>query len=461
MSSFWSAVQESLRGSQQDYTAGSLPRAILLLAIPMILEMAMESLFGIVDVFFVSGLGTDAVAAVALTESVLTVVFGVAMGLSMAATAMVARRIGEKDSAGAGAAAAQAIWIGLGVSAVTGVAGALYAPDLLRLMGGTEIVVRMGTGYARYMLGGTATIFLLFLNNAIFRGAGDAALAMRALWLANLVNIVLDPCLILGLGPFPKLGLDGAAVATNIGRGLGVAYQFAVQAAGGARVSLGRGNFAPDWPVLGRLLRVSFTGIVQFLVATASWMALVRLIARFGSPALAGYMIAIRVVIFSILPSWGLSNAAATLVGQNLGAGAPERAERSVWLAGFYNMLFLGAIAVAFLMLARPIIGVFTSDPAAAATGADCLRIIGSCYVFYAWGMVMVQAFNGAGDTVTPMIVNLFCYWAFQIPLGWALAVPAGFGPDGVFWAVAAAESLLAAAGVVLFRRGRWKRQAI
>ncbi len=459
--SLWASIREAIRGSEQDYTQGDLGRSILLLAIPMVLEMVMESLFAVVDAFFVASLGTSAIAAVALTESLLTIIYGVAVGLAMATTAMVARRIGERDPDGASVAAVQAILLGVVFSVGTAALGVIFAPDLLRLMGGDATVVETGKGFTRMLFGGSVTIFLLFLNNAIFRGAGDAAIAMRALWFANIINIILNPCLILGLGPFPQLGLLGSAVGTTIGRGCGVLFQFWVLFGGMSRISVNARQVRVNLEVLLRLLRVSFTGILQFLVSSASWIGLVRVISGFGSSALAGYMIAIRVIIFSILPAWGLCNAAATLVGQNLGAGNPDRAEKSVYRAGFYNMIFLGTLAIGFIALAGPILRLFTTDPEVVSYGVGCLRFISYGYVFYAWGMVIVQAFNGAGDTWTPTVINFACQWVFQIPLAWFLAFPAGMGATGVFVAITIAESLLAVVGLWLFRRGRWKVQKI
>jgi putative MATE family efflux protein len=457
----WRAVAESLAGSDQDFTEGSLERGIVLLAVPMVLEMTLESVFAVCDVFFVSRLGPAAVATVGLTEAVVTLVFGVAIGLSMATTAMVARRIGEKDRDGAACAAVQAILLGLGVSVVFGAMGVLAAPHILGLMGADAEGVRVGSSYTAVLLGGTVTIVLLFLINAVFRGAGDAAIAMRVLWLANAVNLVLDPCLIFGLGPFPELGVTGAAVATTIGRGTGVVFQLVLLARGRGRVALRRSDLRLDLGVMARLVRVSLGGIFQFLIATASWLGLVRILAVFGSAALAGYTIAIRVIIFSILPSWGPSNAAATLVGQNLGAGKPDRATRAVWLTALYNVGFLGLVAVVFLLWAHPIVRLFTADPVVVRVGADCLRTISYGYVFYAFGMVIVQAFNGAGDTWTPTVINLCCYWLFQIPLAWALARPLGLGAHGVFLAIAIAESLIAVVGLAVFRLGRWKTRTV
>ncbi|MGH9632265.1 MAG: MATE family efflux transporter [Bryobacteraceae bacterium] len=459
--SLWRGIRESIVGTQHDFTTGAIERAILLLAIPMVLEMSMESLFGIVDVFFVARLGKDAVAAVGITESLLTMVFAIAMGLSMATTAMVARRIGEKDPQGAAVAAVQAIVIGLAVSAVVGVTGYFAAAELLRLMGASEALIAGNSAYTSVILGGSVTVVLLFLINAIFRGAGDAAIAMRALWIANIVNIVLDPCLIFGLGPFPEMGVAGAGVATTIGRGTGVFYQLSVLFSGRGRVVIHRSDWRIELPVMIRLLRIAITGMFQFLVATASWLGLVRLIALFGSSALAGYTIALRLIIFALLPSWGMSNAAATLVGQNLGAGEPGRAELSVWKTGFYNMIFLGAVAVVFIVFAWPLIGLFTEDQAVRSVGVDCLRFVSCGYVFYAWGMVMVQAFNGAGDTRTPTLINLGCYWLWQIPLACVLGLKTSLGTSGIFLAIAISESTLAVAGILAFRAGKWKKQKV
>jgi putative MATE family efflux protein len=397
---------------------------------------------------------------VGVTEALLTLIFAAALGLSLSTTATVARRIGEKDPEAAAVTAVQAIALGVLVAVPTGLIGLLWPRDLLRLMGLPPAVIEQGWGYTAWMLGGNATILLLFLINAIFRGAGDATVAMRSLWLANGVNIVLDPCLIFGLGPFPELGITGAAVGTTVGRAVGVLYQLWSLSRDG-RVAIRRRHLRLDAEVMFRLLRVSLGGIVQFLIATASWLGLVRILTPFGPAALAGYTIALRIIIVVILPSWGLCNAAATLVGQNLGARKPERAERAVWLTGLYNMAFMVLVGLSFVLFAEPLIGVFTSDPLVRALGADCLRIVSYGYAAYAWGMVMVQAFNGAGDTVTPTWINLFCYWLFQIPLAWTLAARLDLGPDGVYWAITIAESLIAVVAVVIFRRGAWKTRAV
>ncbi len=457
----WGSILEAIRGSHQDYTKGSLNHAIVLLAIPMVLEMVLESLFAVVDVFWVGRLGADAIATVGLTESILSLVIAVGFGLGMSTTAMVARRIGEKDPADAAVAGVQAIVLGLATSAVIGVPCWIYASRLLQLMGASPQIVAIGSGYARIALGGCGAILMLFLNNAIFRGAGDAAIAMRLLWVSNIINLILDPCLIFGWGPFPKLGVTGAALATLVGRSIGVLYQFYRLLRGTERIRILTSQLRVDFGVLLRLVRVSITGILQFAIADVSWIGLVRIVSLFGSAALAGYTIAIRIVIFVILPSWGLSNAAATLVGQNLGAKQPERAEQSVWRTGLYNMIFLGTVGVFFVFFAEPVIRLFTHDPSVVPLAVSCLRIISYGNIGYAYGMVMLQAFNGAGDTVTPTIVNFFGFWLLEIPLAYALAVPLHFRADGAYFAIVIAETAIAAAGILLFRRGRWKRQQI
>jgi putative MATE family efflux protein len=457
----WTSIGEAIRGSHQDYTSGDLNRAILLLSIPMVLEMVLESLFAVVDVFFVGRIGANAVATVGLTESMLSLIFAVAIGLSLSTTAMVARRIGEKDPEDASVAGVQAIILGLAVSLLVGVPCFIYAPRLLQLMGASPEIVSTGSGYARIALGGSGAILMLFLNNAIFRGAGDAAIAMRLLWVSNILNLILDPCLIFGLGPFPRLGVTGAALATFTGRSIGVAYQFYRLSRGTGRLpSLAR-HIRVNLGVLWRLIRVSLTGILQFAIAHTSWIGLVRIVSIFGAAALAGYTIAIRILIFVLLPSWGLSNAAATLVGQNLGAGKPDRAESSVWRTGFYNMLFLGTVGIVFVVFAEPVVRLFTHDPEVIPLAASCLRILSFGNIGYAYGMVMLQAFNGAGDTVTPTIVNLFGFWFLEIPLAYSLAIPMRLHSKGVFLSIVIAECAIAGAGVILFKRGRWKQQKI
>ena len=454
---FWNTVRSSLSGEQHDYTKGSLTRSIWLLAIPMVLELAMESVFAVCDIYFVSRLGDDAVAAVGVTEAMLTIVYALAIGLAMSATALVARRIGEGNTDGAVRAGAAAITVGVLGGLLLGVPGFLFAEELLGLMDAPQTVIETGSGYARIILGLNVVVLLIHLQNGVFRGAGDAGLAMRSLWLANGINIVLDPCLIFGLGPFPELGVTGAAVATTIGRGTGVLYQLYLLRRGRGRIALRGPGVRVRLKLVGEILRLSIGSIGQLLIATTSWVALMRIVAPFGEVALAGYTIAIRIVIFAFLPAWGLSNAAATLVGQNLGAAQPERAERSVWMTGLYNMLFLGTVMVIFLVFAPQLVAIFTDEPETTTVAVASLRILSYGYLAYAWGMVTTQAFNGAGDTMTPTWINFFCFWMVQIPGAWWLANKLELGPTGVFWAVCISESLLAVIGIALFRRGKWK----
>lgn len=454
---FYLHLRIALRGSETNFTTGSIRRAIFLLSVPMVLEMVMESLFAVVDIFFVGRVGVHAVATVGLTESVLTIIYSIAIGLSMAATATVARRVGEKRPELAADAAFQAIAIAVGFSLVIALVGGFFARDILRLMGGEPALVEEGVGYTRLMFASNISIMLLFLVNGIFRGAGNASLAMCSLWIANGLNILLDPLFIFGWGPVPAFGVTGAAIATTIGRSVGVVYQLYHLFGGRALVKVGYANLVLRTNTLLRLLKIASGSMGQFLVESASWIFLVRIIAVFGSEALAGYTIAVRIIIFSILPSWGLSNAAATLVGQNLGAGHPLRAEQSVWQTAFYNLLFLLVLSVVFYASAYPMVRLFSDDPVVIAHGAEALRIICVGYAFVSYGMVVGQSFNGAGDTRTPLFINLGCYWALQIPLAYLLAVPLGWGPTGVYVAVTITFLASAVVSVVLFRRGRWK----
>lgn len=454
-------LRASVSSEQHDFTSGTIGSALILLAIPMVLEMGMESAFVLADIFFVARLGADAVATVGLTESMLTLLYAVAIGLSMGATALVARRVGEKDIAAAQLVAGQIVWVGVAVALLIGVAGVLYAPRLLELMGANEAVVRDGAGYTRLMLGGSVTILLLFLLNAIFRGAGNAVIAMRALWLANGINIVLDPCLIFGLGPFPELGIEGAAVATNIGRGIGVLYQIRCLIGGGGRISIAWHDMVWRASVMLRLLRVSLPAAFQFAIAMSSYILLMRVISLYGSNAVAGFTIGIRIFAFTFLPAWGLANATATLVGQNLGAGRPDRAEQSVWLAARYNAAFLASISVVFIAVPGFFASAFTDDAAVLAYAADTLRICSYGYGLYAVGMIVTQAFNGAGDTDTPTLINLVCLWLLQIPLAYLFAETLGYGPQGVFATISICDSLLAIVAVLVFRRGRWKLRQV
>ncbi|HUQ84066.1 MAG TPA: MATE family efflux transporter [Gemmatimonadaceae bacterium] len=459
--SIWGAVREALRGSRRNYTEGPIGRAILILAIPMVLEMVMESVFVVCDVFFVSKLGPDAVATVGLTESLLAIVYTIAMGLSIGVTATVARRTGENDPEGASRTAVQAIALGLLVSIILGALGGVFAPALLGLMGASGAVLEIGATFTRVMLGGNVSILLLFLINGIFRGAGDAQLSMRTLWLANAINIVLGPCLIFGLGPFPQLGVTGAAIGTTTGRSIGVLFALAQFFRRSGRVHIYRRHLRLDPGLMLRLVRLSGNGTFQVLIGTASWIGLVRILASFGSTALAGYTIAIRIVLFALLPSWGMSNAAATMVGQALGARKPERAERAVWMAAFYNLCFLGSVSLIFFFGARGIVSLFTHDAAVADFAVDGLRVIAVGFVLYAYGMVLSQSFNGAGDTWTPTWLGLFSFWLFEIPLAYVLALHLGYGPHGVFIAIPAAFSVYALAALVMFRRGSWKTKTV
>jgi putative MATE family efflux protein len=457
----WTTIRESIAGSHHgEYTEGPIGRAILLLAIPMVLELVLESVFAVVDVFFVSRLGADAVATVGLTESMLTFVYAIALGLSVGAMATVARRIGERDPDGAARAAVQAIALGLFIAVPLGLFGFWFARPLLTLMGASPEVLEHSS-FAAIVLGFNGVIMMLFLINAVFRGAGDAAVAMRVLWIANAINICLDPCFIFGLGPFPKLGVTGAAVATTTGRGIGVLVQIYLLSRGDGRIVIWRRHLRLDPPVMISMLRLSGSAVFQTLVATTSWVFLIRVLATFGSAAVAGCTIAIRIVMFVLLPSWGLSNAAATLVGQNLGANKPERAEASVWRATFYNVVFLSVIGVVFFALAEVIVAGFTSDPIVAPIAVRGLRIISAGFPFYAAGYVLTQSFNGAGDTTTPTLINVVCLWLGEIPLAYVLARTAGLGPSGVFWSIAIAFSLMSLVSAAVFRRGRWKMKRV
>jgi putative MATE family efflux protein len=460
--SFFRLFREAVMGSEQSFTTGSIDKAIFLLSVPMILEMGMEALFAIVDVFFVSQLhDNNAIATIGLTESILTIIYSIAIGLSMGATAMVARRIGEKDVKAAEVAAVQALFVGISIAMFISILGFFYSTDLLRLMGASEAVIATGSGYTKWMLSGNVTIMLLFLINAVFRGAGDASIAMRSLMLANFLNIVLDPLFIFGWGPVPAFGVEGAAIATNIGRGVGVLYQVYHLLKGKGIIKLHAENLVLKWNIVWNLIKVSAGGTAQFVIASASWIFLVRIVSTFGSDALAGYTIAIRVIVFAILPAWGMANAAATLVGQNLGAQQPARAEKSVWRTAFFNMIFLGVVTVLFFTLATPILSFFSSDINVLASGIECLQIVSLGYIFYAYGMVVSQAFNGAGDTRTPTLVNLVGFWMFQIPLAYALAVFFTWGPSGVYAAIAIAESLIALVSIYIFKKGHWKNVKI
>ena len=461
MKRWWSFVSEAIRGSDRDYTVGPVGPALVMLSVPMVLEMVMESLFAVVDVFYVSRVSADAVATVGVTESMLTIVYTVALGLGIGAMAVVSRRIGEKDQDGAAQAAAQAIALGLLVALAIGVFGFFNAELLLRLMGATPSMIESSLGYTQVMFAGNATVTLLFLNNAIFRGAGDPAIAMRMLWLGNIINIIVCPLFIFGLGPFPELGVAGAAVGTNIGRGSAVAMQLWMLLSGRSRIHITRRHLRIVPAVMWNVCRLSGSGFLQILIDTSSYIGLVRVISTFGSDALAGYTIGIRTVIFAILPAWGLSNAAATMVGQALGAAKPDRAEAAVWTAAKYNAIVLGAVSVIFVTFAPWIVSIYTTDPAVAPYAVGCLRIVSTGFVFFAYGLVFTQSFNGAGDTWTPTWINLGCFWLWQIPLAWLLAIHFAMGPQGVFIAMTVAFSTLAVVSGVIFRRGSWKTKAV
>jgi putative MATE family efflux protein len=456
--SIFSLLKQAILGTELNFTEGSIKRAIFLLSVPMIIEMGMESVFAIVDIYFVSRLNdNNAVTAVGLTELSLTAIYSIAMGLSTGATALVARRVGEKDGKGAGVAGIQAIYIGLFFAVMFTVAGFIWSGDILRLLGAEEAVIQIGVGYMRWMWCGNITIVMLFLINGIFRGAGNAAIAMKALVLANLLNIVLDPIFIFGFGPIPAMGVEGAAIATNIGRGIGVLLQLYVLLGGSSVIRITSKNTAIKWNIIGTILRVSAGATGQFLISSASWVFLGTIIARFGTAAVAGYTFGVRVIVFTILPSFGMANAAATLVGQNLGAGLPDRAEASVWKAGLYNLIFLGGVMVLFLFGSEAIISIFTSDVEVIRYGKECLQVVALGYVFYGYGMVVNQSFNGAGDTLTPTLIAFVGFWLFQIPLAYVLAITLDFKTTGVYAAIAIAESLMAVVGIIIFRRGKWK----
>jgi putative MATE family efflux protein len=451
----------ALDGSEQSYTSGSINRAIFLLSVPMILEMVMESLFTVVDVFFVSQVSIDAIATVGLTESVITLIYSVAIGLSTAATALVARRVGEGNADQAGKSIGQIILISVALSLLMGIPGYFYAGDILRLMGADASVIETGTRYAQIEFLSSPVIVLLYSLSGALRGAGAASAAMRSLWIANGLNIVLDPLFIFGVGFLPELGVTGAAVATTIGRSVGVGYQLYFLYTTRKAVSLKWPDFTPDWAHIGSILSLAAGGTSQFLISSASWIFLTRILAEFGSDVVAGYTIAIRVIIFTLLPAWGMANAAATLVGQNLGAGQPDRAESSVWRTAKYNMWFLVSLALLFFVAAEYIVGWFTPNPAVVATGVTTLRVLCLGYGFYAYGMVIIQAINGAGDTRTPIYLNLICFWLVEIPVAYLLALALEWGPLGVFAAVPIGESLLAVLGILVFRRGNWKLTSV
>ena len=461
LSKFLEYLRIALTGKEQEFTTGSIRRAVFMLSVPMILEMMMESVFAVVDIYFVSKVSVNAVATIGLTESVITLVYAVAIGLSMAATAVVARRVGEKDLHGASQAAVQAIFLGISVAAVVSVIGIVYPKEILGLMGAEPDLIEEGYGYTKVLLGGNITIMLLFLINAIFRGAGDASVAMWTLVLSNGLNIILDPMFIFGFGPIPAYGVQGAAIATTIGRGTAVVFQLAILFYGWSRIKITLKDLVIRAKVMLNLIKVSLGGIGQFLIGTSSWIFLMRIMSEFGSEVLAGYTIAIRVMMFTLMPAWGMSNAAATLVGQNLGAKQPQRAEDSVWKTGKYTAIFMAIVSIAYLLFAKTIIGWFTNEVEVIQNGALCLQIIAAGYIFYAYGMVIIQSFNGSGDTKTPTYINFICFWLFQLPFAYLVSITLDFGPKGVFWAITLAEVSIAIIGIIWFKKGHWKNMKV
>ncbi|RBW63178.1 MATE family efflux transporter [Tenacibaculum sp. E3R01] len=453
----FSLFKDAVLGRQQDFTQGSIKKAVFMLAIPMILEMLMESIFALVDIIYVSRVSVNAVATVGLTESVLTLVYAVAIGLSMAATALIARRTGEKDSVGANQTAVQVIFLGIGISILISILGIVYPKEILALMGGEPNLIEEGFGYTRVLLGGNITVMLLFLINAIFRGAGNASIAMWTLILSNGLNIILDPIFIFGLGPIPAYGVEGAAIATTIGRGVAVITQLLILFYGKGKIKLVIKDLVLNIALIFNIIKVSLGGIGQFIIGTSSWVFLMRIMSEFGSEVLAGYTIAIRIMMFTLMPAWGMSNAAATLVGQNLGANKPDRAEKSVWITSKYCAYFMGIVSVVYILFASTFLEWFSNNPEVVSNGALCLQVIAAGYIAYAYGMVVIQSFNGSGDTKTPTLINFVCFWLFQLPFAYLMAITFDFGPQGVFWAITLAEVLIAIIGILLFKKGKWK----
>jgi putative MATE family efflux protein len=461
MRKIWQTLVDAMQGVPRDYTEGSISKAVILLGIPMVLEMLMESVFAVTDIFFVGRLGPNAIATIGLTESLLTLVYTVAFGLSIGAMAMVSRRIGEHDSEGASMTAVQVVALGALISILVGIVGVSLAPQLLKLMGGAPELIQVGTPYMRVMFGGNIVILTLFLGNAIFRGAGDGAIAMRALAIANGINLILAPCFVFGLLFFPKLGVTGAACATTIARGIGALYSLSHLFRGAGRVKVKKRHLVLNPEVMWRVMKLSASGTFQIFIGTASWVGMVRVISNFGSEAVAGYTIGIRIMLFALFPAFGLSNAAATMVGQSLGAKKPDRAEKAVWIAGFYNLGFLGSMGILFLVFAPVIIGWFTNSPAVHSYAVACLRTVTCGFLFYAFGMVITQSFNGAGDTWTPTLISFFVFWVFEIPVAYVFSSVLKMGPQGAFLAVTLAFSALAVVSAVIFRQGHWKTQKV
>ncbi|WP_235295909.1 MATE family efflux transporter [Portibacter marinus] len=454
-------IKSSIQVKDRDFTEGSINTAIIMLAIPMMLEQIMESIFAVVDIYFVSKISVNAIATVGLTETFMFIIYSLAIGLSAGTTALIARRTGEKNRKGASNVAVQSIILSSTIAIAVGLFGYIYAEEVLRLMGGDEVLIAEGVGYTRILLSFNIIIFLLYLLNAIFRGAGDAAIAMYSLIFANSINIILDPLLIFGYGPFPEMGINGAATATCIGRGFGVLMQLFILIRGSSAIKLIWHDIKLDINVIWELIKLSLGGIGQYIIATFSWIFLVRIVSEFGNTAVAGYTVAFRVIVFTILPSWGLANAVATLVGQNLGAGKPDRAEKSAWTASFYNAVFLVFVSIIFWIFAPEIIAFFTQEVEVIREGVRALRIITLGYIVFSYGMVLGNAFNGAGDTVTPTVTNFIAFWLIEIPLAYALAKTLGFGSQGVYASIAIAEAFLAVMLIFLFRRGKWKLKKI
>jgi putative MATE family efflux protein len=455
--SVFKLFKQAVNGDIKDFTTGSIDKAIFLLAIPMILEMVLESLFAVVDIFFVNKLGKEAVTTVGLTESLMYIIYSLAIGLSMGTAAMVARRAGEKNFKAIGNIAMQAIYLSLGIAIILGITGIIFSKQLLLIMGAGEATAHSGYRFTQIMFGGNIVVMLLFLNNAVFRGAGDAAIAMRVLWIANILNIILDPILIFGFGPVPALGVTGAAIATTTGRGIAVLVQLYYLCKGKGVLKVLKEHLSVKWGIIKQILQLSVGGVGQYIIASCSWIFLMRIIADFGQDAVTGYQTALRVIIFTILPAWGFANAAATLVGQNLGAGQPDRAEKSVWRTAFLTMLFFIFIAIIFLLFAKPVLAVFINDAASLSYGVECLHIIALGYLFFSYGIIISQSFNGAGDTKTPTILNFVCFWLLQIPLAWFMAKWLQMGPKGVYFAIGISEALLAIICIIIFKRGKWK----
>ena len=454
-------IKDSLRSEEHDYTQGNLKRAVFLLSVPMVLEMMMESIFAVVDIFFVSKLGADAIATVGLTESVITIIYALAVGLSAAVSAMVSRRVGEKKFTKASESAYQAILAGICISLILAIPGMLFAKDVLRFMNASDSIINDLSGYASIMFGGNAVIMLLFINNAIFRSAGNPVLSMRVLWFANFVNIILDPLFIFGLGPIPAMGIKGAAIATTTGRGLAVAYQFYLLSKGKGRIRLKGIKWLPDFKLIGKLIRLSTGSVSQYIVATSSWVILMRIVAQYGSEVLAGYTVAIRIVIFALLPAWGISNAASTLVGQNLGAGLPDRAERSAWIAGKTNMITMAVIMVLLMSIPRFLVSFFSDVEHVVSVGITCLRTVSIGLIIYGMGMTLANALNGAGDTQTPFRINIVSFWLIEIPLAWLLSKYTGLEHQGVFLSIVAADLTMSAVAFYYFQKGKWKLKSI